>query len=456
MITFRKYIFMPLLVAALFFASCSGLKTAFNDSEIIETGDAPVKKFKLENNMPVLIVEEPDSRVVTLDVWVNTGSQHEPKDINGVSHFLEHMLFKGTEKRGVGEIDAMIEEVGGQWNAGTSIEFTHYYLTVGTPFVETGMDALSDAIGHSSIDPVELEKERMVILEEYHRKQDNPASFLFTEAFSESYDQSPNKWPVLGEPETIKAITREKMMDYYHSRYAPENMVLIVVGGVKAEEIMPKLEEYFGAIDRPFSGNNQQKIKTVRKEKLFVEYERPIKKAYMVMTFPAPDLSSPQEVYAADILSYIMGEGRSSRLHQHIKEDKELVSGISMNYPTHRRDGLFLVFATFDYEKLHEVREAVSGELKELRNEEPSGEEMEKVKRMIMNHSAFGHETTSGRSSEIGYYFTLTGDTTFDETYLEKIQEVEPEEVQKIAQKYLDPEKANIFIVKPSEMQSAQ
>jgi zinc protease len=416
-----------------------------------KTGVGNVKKFTLKNKMPVIFVEDPESKVVTLDVWVNTGSAIEPKEINGVSHFLEHMMFKGTAKRGVGRIDAEIESVGGLCNAGTSIEFTHYYLTVGAPFVDVGIDTLSDVIANATLDPRELEKERQVILEEFFRQQDDPSHFLTTEAFRLSFQESPNQWPVLGVPETINAITREKLYDYYTRRYAPGNMVLVIVGGVKKDDLLASLEEKFGGLERPFEPDTGEIPPTVWNRGLYREFPKPVKEAYILMTFPAPDLSMPEKVYACDILSIILGEGRSSRLYRIIKEEKKLASSISSHFSTHRRDGLFLIYGTFDYTKKDDLIPAIAGEMNLLRDKKCSAAELQKAKRMLTNHYIFSQETTNGRSGEIGFYYTLTGDTRFEETYLQNIQAVSAKDVHELAREYLNPENANIFILGPEK-----
>ncbi|MBN1901791.1 insulinase family protein [Candidatus Sumerlaeota bacterium] len=409
-----------------------------------------MKQFVLKNKMPVLIMEEPDSRVVTLDVWVNTGSVNESPGINGVSHFLEHMLFKGTKTRGVGEIDAEIEALGGIWNAGTSLEFTHYYLTLAAPFVEKGVDTLSDVIANAALDPVEMEKERQVILEEYHRQQDDPSHFLFTEAMRLSFEKSPYKRPVLGVPKTIDSISRENLFQYYESRYAPENMVLVIAGAVKAVDILPRLEENFGALERPFDPNGfTTDTVTLRRFGVRREFKKPVQESYILFTFPAPDLSHPDEVYAADLLSYILGEGRSSRLCHNVKEDKKLVSMIASEYPTHRKDGVFSIFATFDYSRKDDLIQAISEELEQIRDKKVKTPELEKAKRMITNQLLFSQETSNGRTSEMGFYYTLTGDTRFAESYIDNIRKVAPGKIRDIALKYIDPDQANIFIVRP-------
>ncbi len=441
--------FVAITFAMFLITACHSLIPVSRPSISQITGACPVKKFTLKNKLPVLICEEPESKVVTLDVWVNTGSADEPVRINGASHFLEHMLFKGTERRGVGEIDREIESVGGIWNAATSIEFTHFYLTVGTPFVNVGIDTLSDVITSATLNPIEVEKERQVILEEYYRQQDNPSEFLMCKAYGLSFEKSQNKRPVLGTPKTINAITRERLCDYYVRRYAPENMVLVVAGGVKAKTILPELEEKFGALGRVFKPNSHPVIKTVRRTGIRREFRKPVKESYIIIAFPAPDFSNPDEVSAADVLSYILGAGRSSRLYSRVKDKKRLVSSVGASFPTHRRDSLFLIYATFDCAKKGAVIDALLEEAKNLAEKRVSHAELEKAKRMITNQCAFSHETTAGKAAEIGFYYTLTGDTKFEETYLEKIAAVKAADIKRLAAKYLNPTKANIFIVKP-------
>jgi len=439
-------LFLIMVLSALPIA-CRFIRTNVRTNQ--KMGETGVKKFKLGNGMTILVVENPDSSVVTLDVWVNTGSATEPKEINGVSHFLEHMLFKGTATRIAGEIDREIENVGGVWNGATSVEFTHYFLTVATQFVDTAINTLSDVIANASIDPNEVERERRVILEEYHRQQDDPEQFLMAEVFWNSFEKSPVRWPVLGVPDTINSISREKLCHYYTDRYAPSNMVLVVVGGVRAKDIMPMIQEKFGSLQRPLNVASVSEEKTVRREGYVAEYKKPVKEAYLVLTFAAPDLSMPYEIYPADLLSYILGEGRSSRLYERVKEKKNLVSNIAANFPTHRRDGIFVIFATFDYEKKEQVIKAILEEVQNLRNEPVGGDELDKAKRMLTNHFIFGQETTSGRSAEVGFYYTLTGDTRFEDEYLGKIKSVTAEDIQKVAVSYLVPASANIFIVRP-------
>jgi zinc protease len=279
-----------------------------------------------------------------------------------------------------------------------------------------------------------------------------------------SFEKSPYRWSILGTPDTISAISRDELYDYYIHRYTPENMVLVIVGGIREKDILPRLEEKFGTINRSKStaSSSSSSRESVRKSSESIrddetvrtygyrrEYKKPVKESYIIFTFPGPDLSIPREVYACDLLSIILGEGRSSRLYRKIKEEQNLVSSIMSSYSTHRRDGLFIIFATFDYTLKDKLIDAVLDEVRQIVEHEVTQEEIQKAKRMLTNQTIFSQETTNGRSAEIGFYYTLTGDTKFQQTYLEKIMAVTPDEIRDLAIRYLEPENVNIFIGKP-------
>jgi zinc protease len=420
-------------------------------AQLVEQKVKEMKIFNLDDGMRVLVKENHGNPTVTLDLWVNTGSMNEPAEINGVSHFLEHMLFKGTEKRGVGEIDRMVESVGGRWNAGTSQDYTHFYVNVASQYFDTALDALSDVIMHSSLDPVELEKERLVVLEEYRRKQDNPMNFLYEQAFAESFDQSPYKAPVLGTPETIKAISRDKMLGYYRRYYTPDNIVLVVAGDVATDEVMPKIRLAFEPFKSRFEPYEALDHPTKRKSEVSEEFPKDVKESYLLLTFPAPGMDNPSDIYAMDVLSYILGEGRSSRLYREVKEKKQLVSSIGAAYGTQKRPGLFVVAATFSYDKLGEVKKAIEEEVEKLRRKEVPAKELAKAKRFLTNIYYFSNETNEGQAQTLGFYYTLSGGLDFEQQYLENVKRVSAADIQRVAQKYLDPKQDDLFVVRPKE-----
>jgi zinc protease len=405
---------------------------------------------KLSNGLRVIVREKRDNPVVTVDAWVNTGSRAEPPALAGVSHFLEHMLFKGTEKRRKpNEIDRLVEEIGGDWNAGTSKDFTHYYCTVAAPFRELAMEVVSDILRSSLIDAGELEKERQVILEEWRRSQDNPGDLLGDEIYLAAYAAGPYRENVLGTKESIEGIDRAGMVDYFERYYAPENIALVVAGDLSFDEAIRLAERHFGDWKRTFRPLANPLPPTKRNRGQRVVLEKDFEETYLAIATPGPSIRRQEDVLAADLLDIIMGGGYSSRLHQRLVEDKRLAHGVSAQAGVHRDDGLFFVSAALDGEKLDAFRGAIWEEFRRFRDDGPTPRELERAKTMLFTSEAFSTETTTGRTGNAGYLYTLTGSTELEETYLDRIKAVTADDLVRVARECLDEEAANEVIIQP-------
>jgi zinc protease len=433
-------------------ASC-GHFDAFRSSGVgtstLFRGESPVQVSKLNNGLTVIIHESHANPIVTLDVWVNTGSMNEPPEINGVSHFLEHMMFKGTRNRPVGKVDLEIEGVGGETNAGTSKDFTHYYVTIASDYVTTGLDVLSDVIMNSTLDPQEMERERQVILEEYRRKQDSPFSLAYDLICETAYRSGPYRASVLGTTETISNLTRAQMMDYYQRYYTPDNMALVVVGDIKTETLMPQIEQYFGRYRRAAKPFEQLNMQTRWAGTISRVVEKDLRDTYAVLAFPAPSIERPRDTVIMDVILGILGEGRSSRLYQTLREKKKLVSGVSAGYATPKKPGLFMIFATLEGKNLDAMREATLEEIRRLRTRNVGRRELAKVKKMYTNEFYFANETTNGQSDTLGLYYTLSGSEKYERNYLREIARVTTADVRRVARDYLDPDKVVMITLRP-------
>lgn len=405
--------------------------------------------FKLDNGLTVLLKENHANPIVTVDVWVGTGSMNEPAEINGVSHFLEHMLFKGTEKRPVGYIDREIESIGGETNAATSKDFTHYYVTVASEYVTTGLDVLSDVMMNSTLDAKELERERQVILEEYRRKQDSPFGYLYDLLSEAAYRVGPYKQSVLGTSETISSITRTQMMDYYRRYYTPDNMVLVIVGDVEAETALPQIKRYFGRYRRQSKPFDHLNMQTRWAESSTRAIDKDVRDTYSFLAFPAPGVAKARETVIMDVLMTVLGEGRSSRLYQKLREEKQLVSSIGASYGTQEKPGLFMVFATLEAKNEEAMRAATLEEIRRIRGQLVGPRELAKAKKVITNGYYFSNETTNGQSSSLGHFYTITGGQEYEARYLREIARVSARDVRRVARKYLDPEKAIAVTLRP-------
>ena len=206
------------------------------------------KKIQLKNGLSVLLVESHKSPVVSVQMWVKTGSADEREGEEGVSHFIEHLLFKGTKKFGVGEVAHVIEGSGGQINAYTSFDETVFYVTLSRAFIDTGLEVIGEMVGSPKFDVAEIDNEREVVLEEIKKSFDDPHRQASRSLFSTAYKNHPYGIPVIGYESVIKNINRDELIDYFQSRYVPRQMNLIVVGDFNSEEVELKVEKYFGGL----------------------------------------------------------------------------------------------------------------------------------------------------------------------------------------------------------------
>lgn len=401
---------------------------------------------RLANGLTVIVKSVPN-KVVTIDAWVNTGSANEGDSNNGISHFLEHMLFKGTPKYGVGDLDKIITGVGGVWNAGTSKDFTHYHVTVAVPYFDEALDCLSEMVQNALIDRAEFDREKQVILEEYRRKQDNPYGVLYDELYETCFRRGPYRRSVLGSHESISALDRDEMFDYYHRYYTPDNMVLVVAGDVMPQDVLPKIERAFASFSRksnPLPGGETISEFQPGLSRLI---EKDINETYLGIAFPAPGIAAPDEVFALDLASVILTDGRSSRLYRVLKEEKRLVHSIGGGFPTHRYDSFFYVIASLEQPLLESARSEIVAEMRRLVTSPPTPQEMAKAKRMTRNSFHFAMETNAGQTGTIGYYYTITGSTEFLDTYLERLDSVTPQDIARVAEKYFNMEPSSVALL---------
>jgi zinc protease len=407
---------------------------------------------RLDNGLTVIFERVPN-KVVTLDAWINAGSANEDNELSGISHFLEHMMFKGTPRYGVGQLDETIMNVGGVWNAGTSKDFTHYYVTVAAPFFSTALDAISDMLQNAMIDPAEFDKERQVILEEYRRKQDDPGGVLYDELYELCYEKGPYKRSVIGTFESISQMDRDTMFDYCQRYYAPDNMVLMVIGDIDFGKSLPMIRDAFAGFSRKARPLPDHNPSTAFRAGVSKPMRMDVNMAYLGMAFPAPPISQHTEVFALDFAATILCDGRSSRAYRRLREDLKLVYSISGGYPMHRRESLFYVMATLESRNADSARQEIVSVFRNLASHPPGPEEMAKARRGLRNGFLFGTETNTGRSGTIGYYYTMTGGTEFCEHYLENLDKVRAEDVTAVAEKVFSSEPCSVMLEPQSPTQ---
>jgi len=403
-------------------------------------------KIVLDNGLTVVLDENHDAPVVAFQMWVKVGSRNEPDAEAGISHVFEHMLFKGTAKRGVGEIARAVEAAGGNINAYTSYDHTVYHLALASRYFDVGLDVLSDAVQHSAFDPKELKKEEEVILEEFKRAEDMPGRVVTEKLFKTAYRVHPYRRPVIGYVKTFKKLTRKEILDYFHAWYVPNNMTLVVVGDFSTEKVIPSIVRSFqGFLPRKDLALSvpqepvQQGVRAVvtRKES---------KQVLIDLGYHIPGLHDPENP-AYDLLAAVLGQGKTSRLYQEIKRKEELVHTVSAYAYTPEDPGLFLVEARLDEKNLEKALGAIFEQVEGMKHEPVTTEELNRARVGIEGDFIYGKETMEGQADKFGSFESAYGDPLYEKTYLQKIAAVTPAELTALAQKVFNPSNLTVSLL---------
>ncbi|MCC5877561.1 MAG: insulinase family protein [Candidatus Sumerlaeia bacterium] len=413
--------------------------------------DMPVTVHQLENGLTVSIQEDPSIPLVTLDMWVGVGSGDEPAEIAGVSHFLEHMLFKGTARLATGEYDRRIEEVGGYLNAATSTDYTHYYTVFPAEHFDRILEDFSDVLLNSLLDEREIESERQVILEEISRKQDSPFGYLFDESFPLMFESGPYTHPVIGSAQTVSALTRDQLVDHYERFYTPENMYLSVVGDIHGPSAINAIREAFGGLDRPFRPHRDMAPETVYSAPMDRILPRDWAEAYFILAFPAPDPADARSLAVRDLAETLLVGGKSSRLVNSLQEKRRLVSSIGGYFPEHRHPAPLLLYGTCQGNNIHVVRSEVFRELERLQAEGMRRGELERIRRLVLNSQLFSLETGRQRAAAFGHALLRHHRIDIIDEYRREVNLVGSREILEFLDEHLREDNASFFVTRRNE-----
>jgi zinc protease len=393
----------------------------------------PVREV-LPNGLVLITHEHRAADVVALQLWVRVGGRDESPDELGLSHYLEHMLFKGTPTRPPGSIDRLIEGLGGQSNAYTSYDFTHYDVVLPARHLATGLDLLADIAVNASFDPDELEAERKVVFEEMRLTEDSPDRYLVRRLYEAAYQPHPYGRPLLGTPALIGALTRERLAAYYRKYYQPDAMVLVVVGAVDPAEVRRRVAATFGRL----SGRAAPRPALPPVPSLAggrrVDVERPEQQAYLGLAWPTAPTNHP-DVYAVDLLTYILGDSPSSRLNQRLRERERLVHHIEAGYGAWDKGGLVTVTARLDPANLDRAEASILDVLRQVKAEGVTEAERQRALVTAESQYAFDIETAEGLAKTYGQA-EVTWTLADELAYLERLRGVTAVEIQAVARRY--------------------
>ncbi|UCD84078.1 MAG: insulinase family protein [Deltaproteobacteria bacterium] len=411
------------------------------------------RRFILDNGLTLLLLEEHSAPVVALQAWVKAGSADEPEKLAGISHLIEHMLFKGTKSRGLGEIAQEIEGKGGEINAYTSFDQTVYHIVIASRYIETGLNVIADALQHPTFDPKELKKEKEVVLEEIRRAEDIPESKLSRTLFALSYQRHPYGRPIIGYQKTVVSLNRKEVWEFYKNWYMPENTYLIIAGDFSTAEILPKVK---GAFQNwpglsPVEATRPSRTSEPDQDELRITIlQDNVKECYLDLAFHIPSISG-EDLYAIDVISTLLGEGESSRLYQEIKAERELVNSIFAYAYTPKDPGLLLISSTLEREQVEKALTQIITTIYRLKYDRIPSPELEKAKTNLESHFIYQGETAQGQARQLGFFEIVAGDISFKERYLKGVRGVSSEELRKVARKYLNNSNLSIGLLLPED-----
>jgi zinc protease len=436
--------------AAAALAAAWVLMTAVNAGAAPAREETPlIEKYTLSNGLTVVLRENHSSPVVAVQVWVKAGSTTEPEERAGMSHILEHMAFKGTKRRGPGQIAREVEALGGEINAYTSFDQTVYHITISGRYLANALDILADTLADSVFDEAELARELEVILEELRMNEDNPDRVVSKRLFREAYRLHPYGRPVIGYDNTIRKTTRDDLVAYFRAHYHPGNMILVVAGDVNPATARPIIEKSFLALEARAAAPVRLPVEPPQEGTRGVVLERDAKRAYLDIGFHGPSLRDA-DVFAWDLLSLILGGGQTSRLYHEVKDKRGLVDSIGASSYTPRDPGLLIVGATGSPAKAKEALREILVQTFRLGAAAPEGSELARAKTSTEADFLYSLESQGSLARHVGFFETTLGDAGFEKKYLRRIRAVTAQDIVAVAKKYLTPSNLSVAVLVPS------
>ena len=416
------------------------------------SANADTKEYNLENGLKVLVVEDHKSPLAIFQIWYRVGSRNEPIGKSGLSHLLEHMMFKGTPKSGSKEFSRIVQKNGGVDNGFTTKDYTMYYQSLASDRIAISIELEADRMKNLIIDPKEVLAERSVVMEERRmRYDDDPQNSLHEEVMAAAYKSHPYHWPVIGWMSDIASIERNDLYNHYMAYYSPDNAVIVVSGDIKADEIIQKIKAAFGKIpavpDRRPVTSREDEQKGERRVSLKREAELPyVIGAYHTPSFPDKDS------YALEVLGTVLSGGKSSRIYKAIVHEKKLALSAYADYSGLSKDPyLFMFGATAAPGKdIRDVENSLYEEIEKIKKEPPAENEVQKAKNQIEAAFIMGQDSIYFQA-ELAGMFEMIGGWKLKEQYLEGIRKVTPEDASRVAKKYLIEDNRTVGVLIPTK-----
>lgn len=423
----RKFVWCWLLCLAVTFVRADSLPAE------------SIRLKTLPNGLRVLVREAHEAPLVTIDLWIRAGSSRETAETNGVAHFMEHLLFRGTAKRGRGEVDRDIEELGATLNATTSRDWMHLYTTVASRYWQNALEVVADAVQNSALRPEDVEREQMIILDELARAADDPVRDASQRLAELLFQKHPYRLPVAATRDSIIRVQREQVVEFYRKYYVPNNASLVIVGDVTEAEAFAAAENLFGKWQKRDIADPEPEPEPPPDAPRHAQFK--VRRGFPVVGigFMAPSVKEVKDVCACDLLLSLLG--RRDGLLTRLLVGEGVATRVTVDFLTQRYPGLFSIVVELpEGGNPQQVEAMVVGALQQLAKTPVTEAELARAKREILGEYLFGMETTEGQASTLGFY-EMVDTYLFATEYEKNVLAVTAEDVRRAVEKYLNPER---------------
>src|SRR5437867_2661402 len=419
------------------------------------TRDVPVcppgtRMTTLDNGLGIIVCEDHSAPVVSAQAWCMAGSVHEGRWLGaGLSHVLEHMLFKGTTNRPAARIDQEVQEAGGYMNAYTSFDRTVYWINVPNTGAHVALDILCDIMQNATLPPEELSKELDVIRREMDMGLDDPGRRSGRRLFETAYTRSPYRFSIIGYPDIFNELKPDDIHGYYREKYAPNNVFFVVVGDVNTEEIVGQIRDAYArtrAKPLPPVVLPEEPAQTAPRE---VIEEAPIELGHLHFSWHIPELRHG-DVPILEVLATLLGGGRSSRLYREVREKKGLVNSVDTWTYSPGNAGLLGMSAVVDADKFTAARDAMLAEVEKMRSRPVRPAELDKAIKQFVSATLATRKTMQGQAQDLGGNWIAVNDLNFSERYLDAVKRVKPADLQRVAREYFTAANRTLYALLPA------
>ncbi|MDR3306156.1 MAG: insulinase family protein [Endomicrobium sp.] len=402
--------------------------------------------MKYNNGLISILINDENSLIASAIVFVRVGAIDEKSSQAGLSHFIEHLMFKGSKNYPGYSFSKTVENFGGEINAATSKEFTMYYINIQKDFVEKSLKMLADTIQSPLFPKDEIDKERKVVIEEIKRHFDNPGCVLYEKFYETIYKTSALKNSVIGTSEVIANISPEEIYKYYKTRYIPEKMVVIVSGGFDKEKVEQVIGDTFGKFEKQIARNEPLVKEKTRVGKDITEYGK-VEVGYMLSGFLASDIDD-EDIYVAALAADALGGGKSSRLYKSLYEKKHLVHAVDASFSVEKGAGNVCITSVFKPRNLEAIKEEIEKQIENIINNGITEEELNRSKLLLKTDWQFSNETPYDIADKVGYW-SLMGNHDFVPNYLDKLESLTCEDVINFFKKYYSKDTISHVVLLP-------